>query len=223
MATESDLLLLERVETVEQELETLHDRAEAVEQQIEVLHYSLGIAWERIIESHICMEDVKALLQESKVKYVACTLLDGALTWWNSYLKRIGLDAAYETTWRELKQMIIDEYCPRNEVQKIETKLWNLSVKGTNIVGYIKRFQELALLCPTMVTPEYKMFGWNIWGVAYDIQGDHTTSNPTRIRESIYMAHDLMDQVVRAKATKNGKNKRKWEDNHINNSEQQNK
>ncbi|GJZ87833.1 hypothetical protein Tco_0659615 [Tanacetum coccineum] len=142
---------LERVETVEQELETLHDRAEAAEQQIEVLHYSLGIAWERIIESHICMEDAEALLRESKnmpttrqglnsvvieqlitqsvddvmtayeanrnsrnrVKYVACTLLDGILTWWNSYLKRIGLDAAYETTWRELKQMIIDEYCQR--------------------------------------------------------------------------------------------------------------
>ncbi|GJX92657.1 putative reverse transcriptase domain-containing protein [Tanacetum coccineum] len=39
---------------------------------------------------------------------------------------------------------------------KMETELWNLSVKGTDIVGYTKCFQELALLYPTMVTPEYK-------------------------------------------------------------------
>ncbi|GKD95195.1 hypothetical protein Tco_1375032 [Tanacetum coccineum] len=51
-------------------------------------------------------------------------------------------------------QMMTDEYCPRNEVQKIETELWNLSVKGTDIGGYTKCFQELALLCATMVTPE---------------------------------------------------------------------
>ncbi|GJQ99137.1 hypothetical protein Tco_0522122 [Tanacetum coccineum] len=39
---------------------------------------------------------------------------------------------------------------------KMETELWNLSDKGINIVCYTKRFQELALLCPIMVTPEYK-------------------------------------------------------------------
>nr|GEU48980.1 hypothetical protein [Tanacetum cinerariifolium] len=41
--------------------------------------------------------------------------------------------------------------------------------------------------------------------------------------EAIRMAHGLMDQVVRTKATKNGENKRKWEDNHMINSGQQNK
>ncbi|GKB53996.1 putative reverse transcriptase domain-containing protein, partial [Tanacetum coccineum] len=91
-----------------------------------------------------------------QVKYAMCTLLDSALTWWNCYVQSVGLDAAYETPWKELKQMMTDEYCLRNEVQKMEIEFWNLSIKGTNIVGYTKRFQELALLCPTMVTTEYK-------------------------------------------------------------------
>ncbi|GKE13508.1 hypothetical protein Tco_1417059 [Tanacetum coccineum] len=52
----------------------------------------------------------------------------------------IGLDAAYETTWNELKEMMIDEYFPRNEIHKMKTKLWNLSVKGTDNVGYTRRF-----------------------------------------------------------------------------------
>ncbi|GKG01979.1 reverse transcriptase domain-containing protein, partial [Tanacetum coccineum] len=115
------------------------------------------------------------------------------LTWWNSYVQSVGLDAAYETTWKELKQMMTDEYCLRNEVQKMEIEFWNLSIKRTNIVGYIKHFQELALLCPTMVTTEYKKTERYIWSLTYDIKGNVTLSKPTRIQESIRMAHDLMD------------------------------
>ncbi|GJW32209.1 putative reverse transcriptase domain-containing protein [Tanacetum coccineum] len=37
-----------------------------------------------------------------------------------------------------------------------------------------------------------------------DIQGNVTLSKPTKIGEAVRMAHDLMDQVVQAKATKNG-------------------
>ncbi|GKB86017.1 hypothetical protein Tco_0958289, partial [Tanacetum coccineum] len=39
----------------------------------------------------------------------------------------------------------------------MESELWNLSVQGTDIVGYTRRFQELAFLCPTMVNLECKM------------------------------------------------------------------
>ncbi|GJQ99970.1 retrovirus-related pol polyprotein from transposon TNT 1-94 [Tanacetum coccineum] len=58
------------------------------------------------------------------------------------------LVATNETTWEELKKkMTTEDYCPRNELQKMETKLWNLSVEGTEIIGYTTHFQELALLC----------------------------------------------------------------------------
>ncbi|GKD12059.1 hypothetical protein Tco_1196466, partial [Tanacetum coccineum] len=33
-----------------------------------------------------------------QVKYASCTLLDGALTWWNSYVQAVGIDATYETS-----------------------------------------------------------------------------------------------------------------------------
>ncbi|GKE49395.1 hypothetical protein Tco_1480653 [Tanacetum coccineum] len=89
---------------------------------------------------------------------IFCTYVAGRCTNTVEILcEYIGLDAAYETPWKELKQMMIDKCCLRNEVQKMEIKLWNLSVKGTDIVDYTRRFQKLALLCPTMVTPEYKM------------------------------------------------------------------
>ncbi|GKE52303.1 hypothetical protein Tco_1487459 [Tanacetum coccineum] len=80
-----------------------------------------------------------------------------------------------------------------------------------HICNYTENCHELALLCPTMVTPKYKMIKMYIWGLIDDIQENFTSSKPKRIREAIYMAHDLMDQVVRSKAAKSGENKRKWE------------
>ncbi|GJR12092.1 hypothetical protein Tco_0794744 [Tanacetum coccineum] len=61
--------------------------------------------------------------ENRQVKFAACTLLDSVLTWWNSYVKTIRLDAAYMTTCKEMKQMMINEYCQRNEIQKMESEL----------------------------------------------------------------------------------------------------
>nr|GEV15433.1 reverse transcriptase domain-containing protein [Tanacetum cinerariifolium] len=152
---------------------------------------------ELTVQSCSYKEFLTSIMLKLPLKHVVCTLLDGVLTWWNFYVKTIGLDAAYETTWKELKLMMIDEY--------------RLTER------------ELALLCPAMVMPEYKMIERYIRGLTVDIQGNVTSSKPKSIRETIRMSHDLMDQVVRAKAARNGMNKKKWKDNHRNNSGQQNK
>ncbi|GKB65140.1 putative reverse transcriptase domain-containing protein, partial [Tanacetum coccineum] len=71
-----------------------------------------------------------------QVKYATCTLLDSALTWWNSYKRTIGTDAAYALSWKELLKLMTKVYCPRNEFQKMETELWNLSVKNNDMATY---------------------------------------------------------------------------------------
>ncbi|GJS88238.1 putative reverse transcriptase domain-containing protein [Tanacetum coccineum] len=43
---------------------------------------------------------------------------------------------------------------PMNEMKKLEAELWNLKVKGTDVIGYNQRFQELALLCVRMFPEE---------------------------------------------------------------------
>ncbi|GJR98589.1 hypothetical protein Tco_0270763 [Tanacetum coccineum] len=47
------------------------------------------------------------------VKYATCTLLDSALTWWNSHNRTIGTDAAYALSWRELLKLMTEVYCLR--------------------------------------------------------------------------------------------------------------
>ncbi|GKE73979.1 hypothetical protein Tco_1536020, partial [Tanacetum coccineum] len=142
-------------------------------------------------------EKLESIFQVSKVadsdnvKYAACIMLDCALTWWNSYVRTV--------------------------VQKMETELWNLKLKGTNIVAYTQRFQELALLCPEMVTPKAQMIERYIGRLSQNIKGNVTSSKPMDIHETITMAQGLMDQVVQDMGEMTTDNKRKWEGNNNNN------
>ncbi|GKC74896.1 putative reverse transcriptase domain-containing protein, partial [Tanacetum coccineum] len=89
-----------------------------------------------------------------QVKYATCTLQDSALTWWNSHKRTISVDAAYAIKWAGLIKLTTEVYCPRNEIQKMETEWWNLTVKGNELTAYTQRFQELILLCTRMVPGE---------------------------------------------------------------------
>nr|GFA63448.1 hypothetical protein [Tanacetum cinerariifolium] len=60
--------------------------------------------------------------------------------------------ATIKITWTELKRLLKNKYFSRNEVKKIEDEFYNLIVKGNDLKTYIRRFQELAVVCPNMVT-----------------------------------------------------------------------
>ncbi|GJV94487.1 hypothetical protein Tco_1546064, partial [Tanacetum coccineum] len=49
--------------------------------------------------------------------------LISALTWWNSHKRTIGAEAAFAMSWRELIKLMTEVYCPRNEIQKMESEL----------------------------------------------------------------------------------------------------
>ncbi|GKG39948.1 hypothetical protein Tco_0466725, partial [Tanacetum coccineum] len=59
----------------------------------------------------------------NQIKFATCNLLGSALTWWNSHVKAIGHNAAYEMTWKTLMKMLTDKYCPRGEIKKLEIKM----------------------------------------------------------------------------------------------------
>nr|GFC64786.1 hypothetical protein [Tanacetum cinerariifolium] len=89
----------------------------------------------------------------NQVKFATCTLQDDALTWWNSHVKTTTPKAAHAMTRAILKKKMTDKYCSRGEIKKIEAEMWNLKVKGTDVVTYNRRFQQLALMC-SMMFPE---------------------------------------------------------------------
>nr|GEW58301.1 putative reverse transcriptase domain-containing protein [Tanacetum cinerariifolium] len=70
-----------------------------------------------------------------------------------------------------LKKMTIDKYCPRGEIKKLESEMWNLKVKGTDVVAYSQRFQELALMCDRMFQEEIDKVKKYIDGLPDTIHG----------------------------------------------------
>ncbi|GJR75440.1 hypothetical protein Tco_0087805 [Tanacetum coccineum] len=86
---------------------------------------------------------------ENQIRFSTCTFLIGALTWWNSHVRTVGHDVAYAITWTYLKKKMTDKYYSRVEIKETELScgVCILKVKGTDVIGYNKCFQELALLC----------------------------------------------------------------------------
>nr|GFB80908.1 reverse transcriptase domain-containing protein [Tanacetum cinerariifolium] len=75
---------------------------------------------------------------ENQIKFATCTLLESALTWWNSQVTTVGPDVSYAMNWTNIKKKITDKYCSRGEIKKLKCELWNLRVKS-NDVGHFKR------------------------------------------------------------------------------------
>ncbi|GJY46649.1 putative reverse transcriptase domain-containing protein [Tanacetum coccineum] len=156
-----------------------------------------------------------------QVKYATFTLLDGALTWWNSHKRTIGVDDAYAMTWKALMKLMTEVYYPRNEIQKIETELWNLTVKSNDLTAYNHRFQELTMLCTKMVPEEEDKVEKYIGGLPDNIQGNVIAAEPTRLQDAIRVANNLMDQKLKGYAIKNAENKRRFDNNSRDNRQQQ--
>ncbi|GJX85157.1 reverse transcriptase domain-containing protein [Tanacetum coccineum] len=127
-------------------------------------------------------------------KFTTCTLLGSALMWWNSHIKTVGHNAAYGMPWKTLMKMLTDKYCPRSEIKKLEIEIWNLKVKGTDVVSYKQHFQELALMCGGMFPEESDQLEKYVGGLLDMIQGSVMTSKPKSMQEAIEITNDLMDQ-----------------------------
>nr|GEW92444.1 putative reverse transcriptase domain-containing protein [Tanacetum cinerariifolium] len=110
-----------------------------VEGAVELCH------WFEKIES---VFSISEWAKRIKVKFAATTVQGRALTWLNAQVATLGLEVANRKSCTELKTMMKEEFCPPEEIQRIEVELWNLRVKDSNIAAYTQRFNELVLLCP---------------------------------------------------------------------------
>ncbi|GJZ66285.1 reverse transcriptase domain-containing protein [Tanacetum coccineum] len=150
---------------------------------------------------------------ENQIKFSTCTLLGNALTWWNSYVRSVGNNVAYAMTWTKLKKKIIDKYCLRTEIKKLEVELWDLKVKGTDVIGYNQCFQELALLCFRMFPKESDKIERYVCGLPDMIHGSVVASKPKTMQEATKIETELMDKRIHTFTERQTENKRKQDNN----------
>ncbi|GJS04876.1 reverse transcriptase domain-containing protein [Tanacetum coccineum] len=142
--------------------------------------------------------------EENKVTYATGTL---------TYAQPIGIDQANQITWIELKILLTNKYFPRTEVKKMEDEFYNFVVKGNDLKTYIRRFQELAVLCPNMVPNAKKLMEVFVNGLPISIEGKVTASKPQTLEEAINIAQRLMNQIIKHDSMQEANDhKRRFED-----------
>nr|GEU88482.1 reverse transcriptase domain-containing protein [Tanacetum cinerariifolium] len=167
----------------------------------------------RWVEKMESVFHISSCTVENQVKFVTCTMLDAALTWWNGYVRTLGHDAAYAMTWEIFKKRLTNKYCSKCKIKKLEIELWNLKVKGNDVGGYTQRFQELALMCTKFLSDETEKVKKYISGLLDNIHGNVMSARPKTLDFAIELANDLMDQKLRTYAKRQAENKRKLDNN----------
>ncbi|GKA76294.1 reverse transcriptase domain-containing protein [Tanacetum coccineum] len=103
---------------------------------------------------------------------------------------------------KELMKLMTEVYCLRNEIQKMESELWNLTVKNNDLAAYTHRFQELTMMCTKMVPEEEGRVAKVIGGLPDNIQGNLIAAEPTRLQDVVRIENNLMDQKLKGYAVK---------------------
>nr|GFA76990.1 reverse transcriptase domain-containing protein [Tanacetum cinerariifolium] len=122
-----------------------------------------------------------------------------------------------------LKKKLMDKYCPKGEIKKLEIELWNLRVKGNDVAAYTQHFQELALMCTEFLADETEKVEKYMSGLPDNIHGNVMSARPKTLDETIELANDLMDQKLRTYAERQNESKRKANDSSRNNQQQPHK
>ncbi|GJX14792.1 reverse transcriptase domain-containing protein [Tanacetum coccineum] len=168
-----------------------------------------AVALTRWIEKMESVFENSGCTANQRVRYAASCFVNKALTWWNTQVQARGREAAIGMSWNDFKALLVEEFCPSNEMEKLENEFWNHTMVGANHVAYTDRFHELAKLVPHLVTPESSRIKRYIHGLAPQIRGMLRATQPTTIQSAILTAGILTDEVVRCGTLTKGNDKRK--------------
>lgn len=96
---------------------------------------------ELVFEINFCAE-------YCKVRFDFSTFEDTTLSLLKNLVKTMGFITANSISSDELNQLLTEEYYPREEMQKLELELWNLTMPDAYIATYTSRFNDLTIFCP---------------------------------------------------------------------------
>ncbi|GJU18326.1 putative reverse transcriptase domain-containing protein [Tanacetum coccineum] len=122
----------------------------------------------RWIEKMESVQDMSGCSIDQKVKYTVGLSVGKALTWWNSQIHTLSREVVVSMSWDDFKSMMIEEFYPTHEMQKLETELWNHVMVEAGHAAYTDGFHELARLVPHLVTQESRKIERYISGALTD-------------------------------------------------------
>ncbi|GJW66510.1 reverse transcriptase domain-containing protein [Tanacetum coccineum] len=143
------------------------------------------------------VHDMSGCSIDQKVKYIAGSFMSKALTWWNSQIRTLSWKIVVCMLWNDFMCMMIQEFCPSHEMQKLKSEFWNHAMVGVGHATYTDRFHELARLVPHLVTPESWMIERYVYGLALQIRMIVAAIEPKTMQKVMQISGVLTDEAVR--------------------------
>ncbi|GKC05542.1 reverse transcriptase domain-containing protein [Tanacetum coccineum] len=97
-------------------------------------------------------------VEEDKVTFATGTLTDDALSWWNAHAQPMGIEQANQITWTELKKLLINKYCPRTEIKKMEDEFYGLTINGKSDLEELEEPEDVYAMSAKFVGPSSAWF-----------------------------------------------------------------
>ncbi|GJS90829.1 putative reverse transcriptase domain-containing protein [Tanacetum coccineum] len=143
------------------------------------------------------VQDISGCSVDQKVKYTTGSFVGKDLTWWNSQIRTLSQEVVVSMSWNNFKFMMIEDFCPSHEMQKLESELWNHAIVGAGHAAYTDRFHILARLVLHLVTPESRMIERYVYGFTPQIREMVAVIEPKTVQKVVQISGALTDKAVR--------------------------
>ncbi|GKA51352.1 putative reverse transcriptase domain-containing protein [Tanacetum coccineum] len=129
------------------------------------------------------VQGVSDCWDNQKVKYTVGSFVGKALTWWNSQIRTLGREVAVGMSWDNFKLLMREEFCPSNEIQKLETD-------------------------SSFSNPGKERIEMYVYGLAPQIRGMVAETEPSTIQKAVQIAGTLTDEALMNGSIKKNPEKR---------------
>ncbi|KAJ0922149.1 putative transcription factor interactor and regulator CCHC(Zn) family [Helianthus annuus] len=121
-----------------------------------------------------------------------------ALDWWTAERNKRGNDAAYGLSWKELKAIMIEEFCPPHERQKLEDEFWEIKQKDGDNAALTARFKQLSIICPDQIKTSDQAIKKYIRALPDCVADFVHAAKPATIEETYLLAAEINDKRVKS-------------------------
>ncbi|KAI3797432.1 hypothetical protein L1987_32689 [Smallanthus sonchifolius] len=130
------------------------------------------------------------------VKFAANALREEASHWWEGVRQAKGDEAVDAMMWTDLKTVVIKNFCPRNEIEKVEREFLGIKAGSMTHRQYITRFNELARLVPHLVTTEERKIACYIQGLPDKVRTYVKANAPTTYDSVVELSGVVFDDLA---------------------------
>ncbi|KAD3068885.1 hypothetical protein E3N88_36765 [Mikania micrantha] len=155
--------------------------------------------WVSAMEAVISISECRV---DQAVKFAAHSFVEEALHWWNTIKQSKAAADVEKMTWDDLKELVTKQFCPKNELDKVEREFLVLKAGSLNHRQYTSRFNEMARLVPHLVSTEERRVKLYMEGLPPKVRIHVKANAPKTYDSTVELSGIVWDDVISAEPVK---------------------